>query len=122
MAKRPDAGSLKGLFSFQKRGDGDDGFGGPPVPGTGTMAEVFKDYGRLIPLVGSETVIAGRLAGRQPYRLTVRSNTNTRTIDPSWQIVDVRAPTKIYAILSPVSDSDMGNEWLDMLIAVGPVA
>lgn len=120
MAKRPQAGELKGLFSFQKKTDGDDGLGGT-TPGTGPFAEVFKDYGRLISLTGSETIIAGRLSGRQPYRLTVRSNTNTRTIDPSWQVVDSRSPIKVYAILSPVSDSDMGNAWLDMLIAVGPV-
>lgn len=119
MAKQPNSGDLHGLYSFQKRGDGNDGLGGI-FPGQGPFAEVFKSAGRLVPLTGSETIIAGRLEGRQPYRLTIRSHAAARTIDASWHIVDVRTG-KGYYVKSPISDADMHNQWLDMLVQEGGV-
>ncbi len=121
-SKKPTAGELRGLFSFQQRGAGNDGFpGSPDIPGTGPMTEVFKSAGRLTPMRGGEGITAGRLEGRQPYFLTFRSHTLARTIDTSWQVVDVRNNNKVYHVKSPISDADMHNQWLDMLVQEGGV-
>ncbi|UGX87119.1 phage head completion protein [Phyllobacterium meliloti] len=120
MPKKPGAGDLKYLFSFQKRGDVDDGFGGVIV-GTGPFATVFEAAARLIPMRGSETVIAGRLNGKQPYSCTFRgSHAMARTVNNAWQLVDARTG-KIYQVFSPTVDNDQNNAFLDMIIQEGAV-
>ena len=118
-SKQPTAGELRGLYSFQRKTDVDDGFG-TVVPGAGPFAEVFKAAGKLAPLRGSESVVAGRLAGNQPYVLQIRSHAAARTITTDWQVVDVRSGA-VYRVKSPISDADMKNAYLDMLVAAGPV-
>lgn len=120
MAKQPQAGDLRGLYSFQKRGDLDDGFG-TIVPGAGPFAEVFKAAGSLLPARGgSEAITAGRLAGRQVYYFTFRSHVLARTVTTDWQIVDVRT-AKIYKIKSPASDATQKSAYLDILVEEGAI-
>lgn len=119
MATKPGAGDLRGLYSFQKKGDVDDGFGNV-TPGAGPFEQVFKAAGELKPLRGGETVMAGRLLGQQTYALTFRSHPQARTVTTDWRVVDVRT-NKMYQIKSPASDSTQKNSFLDMLVQEGVV-
>lgn len=119
VSKQPTAGELRGLYSFQRKTDVDDGFG-TVVPGAGPFAEVFKSAGAMTPMRGSEAVVAGRLAGIQPYVLRIRSNADARLVTTDWRVVDVRT-SRVYQIQSPTSDADMKNAYLDMLVQEGAV-
>lgn len=72
---------------FQTRSGADDGFGNIV---TGPFVTMFTEPARLKPGVGSETVIAARLTGVQPYTITVRESSRTRCITPAWRAVDAR--------------------------------
>lgn len=117
MAKQPGAGDLRGRFDFQKHSIADDGFGNPTV---GEFQTVFSAAGRLIPLRGGETVLAGRLLGQQTYALSIRSSIQARTVTTDWRVIDARTG-RIYQIKSPASDADQKNAYLDMLVQEGAV-
>lgn len=120
MVSRVNSGDLRHLLSFQRKGDADDGFG-TIIPGAGPFAEVFHAVARLTPLRGgTETIVAGRLAGVQPYTCTFRSHPAARDATTDWRIVDLRT-NKIYQVKSPISDPDQKNAYLDMLIQEGAV-
>jgi hypothetical protein len=93
---------------------------GSIIPGIGPYETKFTAAARLTPARGSETIVAGRLAGKQPFYCTIRSSVLARTIETNWQAVDARSGT-VYAIRSPVSDADQKNAYLDMIIEEGPI-
>lgn len=101
-------------IAFQKRGEMDDGYGGTI---TGPFATVFEEPARLKPGIGSETVIASRIAGIQPFTITIRSSERTRQVTPAWRAVDVRAgetggqPNRVFDIKA-IANPD---EWDQML-------
>lgn len=109
-------GALRHKMAFQKRGDGNDGFGNS-VPGTGPFETEFSTWAALRPLRGSEAVMADRLSGRQPYVLTVRYSTHTAGVTPAWRIVD--ANNRVYAITSPLADPDGKRQWLEGIVTEG---
>lgn len=110
MAKRKGAGSLNCLVVFQRRVDIDDGYGGVK----GEWVDQFEDHARLAPRMGSESVIASRLQGIQPYTLTVRSHTQTRKVTPAWQAKNARTG-ETYDIATVVN-IDERNAYLEMLV------
>jgi SPP1 family predicted phage head-tail adaptor len=64
------------------------------VPGgvaADTWDEAFKRSARIRPLTGSEPVIAQRLTGVQPVVVTVRYDSQTKTVTPAWRLRDVRS-------------------------------
>lgn len=112
-AKRKGAGSLSGRVAFLEPDEIPDGYGGH----TTGYVERFQDAARLQPRVGSETVIASRLQGVQPYTLTVRSSTATRAVTPAWRVRNVRSG-KTYNIKAVVN-IDERNAWLELLVVEG---
>jgi hypothetical protein len=108
------------LLSFQKRGDADDGFGNI-LPGAGDFAEAFKAYADMSPMrVGSEAVIAARLAGTQPLNVRIIASEAARTMNSAWRAVDVRNPLRqfnITAIVDPTGE----NKYLDIAMTEGVV-
>lgn len=60
----------------------------------------FEMFARVQPLKGSETVIAARLAGTQPYIITVQSCRDTRRVTPGWRAVDANDTKRIFNIRS----------------------
>lgn len=110
MAKRSGAGSLNCLIIFQQRKSIDDGYGGTHED----WVDIFTDNARLKPRTGSETVIASRLQGIQPYSLTVRSHSKTRQVTPAWQAKNARTG-EIYDIASVVNIDERGA-YLEMLV------
>lgn len=97
---------MRERIAFQTRSEVDDGFGSVT---TGPYETVFEEPARLKPGLGSETVIAARLAGTQPYTMTVRSSVRTREITPAWQAVDVRNPSRIFDIKAIANPDEWGG-------------
>lgn len=101
---------MREKIHFQTRTMVDDGFGNETA---GPFATVFSEPADLIPGTGSETVIAARLAGTQPYTIIVRSSARTRQITPAWQAVDARDPSRIFDITA-ISNPDRWNGKLNI--------
>lgn len=125
MAKTPTSGSLRGRVHFQKRQLEPDPWGGEPREGD--FATVFTCAAEFIAMRGSETVIASRLQGIQPYIVRVRQSADTRAVDETWRIVDARAPqppadgARVFAIKAPPTDPNQKRAWLDFLVEQGRV-
>jgi head-tail adaptor len=121
MAKHMRAEDLRTKVFFQSRGMVDDGFGNM-VPG-GEFETQFHlpdgTWANLKPLRGSETVMASRLEGRQPYIITVRSSTDTRQVNEAWRIVEKNNADRIYAIKGPPTDPDNKRTRLEFLCELG---
>lgn len=113
MVKRSGSGSLSERIAFLQQVEGDDGYGGVVVG----WQSVFEEAGRLQPKLGSEPVVAGRLQGIQPYLLTVRSSTRTRSVTPAWRVRNVRTGRE-YNIKTAVN-VDERNAYLEMLVVEG---
>lgn len=111
--KRAGAGSLSERIGFEAEVEGDDGYGGTIVG----WQESFVEAARLEPRVGSETVIASRLQGIQPFTMTVRSNERTRNITPAWRARNKRSGV-VYAIKAAVN-IDERNQWIELLVVQG---
>lgn len=75
------AGDLRHRLLCQSKGPTTDEFGNP-VPTGGDWQTQFSVHAGMIPKNGGEAVLAGRLAGRQTYIVTIRSSRNTRQITP----------------------------------------
>lgn len=82
------AGKLRELVNFQNRTEEDDGFGNVTA---GPYATVWTAPARIEILRGSETVIAGRLAGSQTVAITIRWQPAAATLTTDWRAVDARS-------------------------------
>lgn len=111
------AGDLRERIHFQRRVAADDGFGN--VLASGAFETVFTVSANLRPLRGSESVMQSRLAGKQPYIVTVRSSSETREADESWQLVDARKADRIFAVKAPPTDPNGRRAWLEFLVTEG---
>ncbi|WP_028748507.1 phage head closure protein [Rhizobium mesoamericanum] len=77
------AGDLREVIEFQTRTEEDDGYGNVV---TGPFATVWSAPARIQILRGSETVIAGRLAGKQTIAATIRWQPDVATLTSSaWR-------------------------------------
>lgn len=112
------AGALRERLHFQRRGDGNDGMGGV-IPGAGEFETAFTVSGGLRPRTGSEAVMAARMAGRQPYILTVRWSRRMLDVTTAWQVVGARNPNRVLNIISPLADPDGRHQWLECLVEDG---
>ncbi len=111
------AGPMRGLLNLQQQVEGDDGYGNVTV----AWATVATVAAGLAPMRGGEQIVAARMAGRQPYIVTIRSSEQTRQITPAWRFVDARAgnrpdgePRRVLDIKA-ISDPDGKNAWLEAL-------
>ncbi|QMV02577.1 head-tail adaptor protein [Devosia sp. D6-9] len=120
MASKPSAGALRGRVHCQKRQPKADPWGGSEVT-SGTFSTVDTIACEFLPLRGSETVIANRLQGVQPYILRVRQSAFTKTIDTNWRFVDARDGRE-FAIRAPATDPDQKRMWLEFLCELGAPA
>lgn len=110
------AGALRERLRFERRPTtADDGYGN--VEGGWRM--MFQAYARVRPLVGSETVIAQRLSGVQPVRITVRSSALARQVTAGWRAVDMRDEARVFNITAPGANMDERNRWVDLMATFG---
>lgn len=114
------SGKLNTLLSFQKRSDGDDGFGNVE-PGKGPFVEVFKAWAAVIVEKGSAVQAGGVVVGRMPTKIIVRFDQDTHSIDNTYQIVVADEPD--FPPLQVVSavDPDMSREWVHITGTRGEV-
>lgn len=75
------------LVAFDARSSVDDGFGNQVE----TWVEQFTCRAGYTHLRGGESVIAGRLEGRQPIVVRVRASAAARQVSPAWRMRDLRA-------------------------------
>lgn len=75
---------------------------------------MFTAAARLTPRLGSETVIASRMQGVQPYTITVRSTEQSRMVTPAWRAVNGRTGA-VYDIKTAVN-IDERNAYIEMLV------
>lgn len=108
---------MRHRLAFQKADWIDDGYGGS----TSDWVTQFEEPARMKPGIGSETVIASRLAGVQPFTITIRSSERTRQITPAWRIVDSRAgnneygtPARVFDIKA-VANPDEWDQFLNII-------
>ncbi|MET3924602.1 head-tail adaptor protein [Devosia sp. 2618] len=118
------AGALRERLHCQKRGPGDDGWGGVVDNGKGPFENAFASpiSAGMRPRTGGEEVTAARLSGQQPYIVTVRNTSRTRQITTGWQLVDARNADRVFAITSPPADPDGKNQWLEFIAVEGKVS
>jgi head-tail adaptor len=109
------AGNLREMLHFQRRGPTDDGYGNPV---SGDFSTVFTTAARLEPMRGSETVIASRLQGVQPYRLTVRSSGETWQVGAEWRAIDARDASRVFNIRS-AANVDEKDAYIEMIVEKG---
>jgi head-tail adaptor len=108
---------MRERIHFQKRGDSDDGFG-TVIVGAGPFVTLFTEPARLKPGLGSETIIASRLEGIQPYTVTVRSSSRTRDVTTAWQLVDARNAGRVFNIKSIVNPDEHAR-YIDLVVVEG---
>jgi head-tail adaptor len=120
MAMQRNAGRLRDLLHFQRRGMEDDGFGN--MVAAGEFETIFDAYVGLAPRVGGEEITAARLNGRQPYVCLVGFSREMQEVTVGWQLVDARDQDRVFNIVSPPADPDGKRQWLEFLVVDGPVS
>lgn len=112
------AGPLKTKVFFQARPLVNDGYDNM-VPGGEWETQFHPDgtWANLQPMVGSESVQASRLQGKQPYLVTVRASEDTRLVNSSWRIVVKNDPDRVLAITAPPIEPERG--WIEIIATDG---
>ncbi|MFC3164133.1 head-tail adaptor protein [Ciceribacter thiooxidans] len=82
------AGKLRELVNFQNRTEEDDGFGNIT---SGPHVTIWSAPARIERLRGTESVMAGRLAGSQTVAITIRWQPAAATMTTDWRAVDARS-------------------------------
>lgn len=114
----PGAGELRSKVAFAVRKDVDDGKGNPQAT---AFVPAFECAAQVMPRFGGETVMAARLAGRQPVTIRVRQFSRTRGVTTDWRVTDVRSAVayNIRSIVDPFEGGAGRGVWLDMLCESG---
>ncbi len=90
------SGDLKSRITFQRKGDT-------------RWENVAPRWARIVYLRGDETVIAGRLTGRNTAVISVRADRDTKTVHTAWRIKDRNGVT--FNIRSIIPSGD--GAWID---------
>ena len=107
---------FRSRLHFQKRSVADDGYGNPVA---GKFETVFSPRAQMIARNGTETVMAERLQGVQPYTVRIRYSAQAAAITADWRIVDARKPERVFAITAPPVNVDDEDRWIELLVSEG---
>jgi SPP1 family predicted phage head-tail adaptor len=113
----PNSGDLRDRMRFEKRASTTDEYGNQSA---GDFEAQFTRWAQIMPLRGSEQVIASRLEGVQPVTVRVRWDAQTGGITTDWRAVDARSG-RVYAIKT-AADPDRRRRWMEMLCVAGEAA
>jgi len=111
--RKSGAGKLREVLSFQSRQMIDDGAGNEV---SGPWIEQCRANAEVVALRGTETVMASRLTGVQPYLATVRYSLGAAAVTTDWRAVDTRSGAS-YAIKTAVARERHG--YIDMMLVSG---
>lgn len=78
---------------------------------------MFEAWARVQPRRGSETVIASRLAGVQPYTITIRWSDIASKITPGWRAVDSNTDETFN--LRATANIDEKRRWIEIIAEGG---
>ncbi|TNB46810.1 head-tail adaptor protein [Martelella lutilitoris] len=109
-------GQLRSRLHFQKRIVADDGYGNEVA---GPFETVFTRRAQMIARNGTETVMAARLQGVQPYTVRIRYSAEAAAVTADWRIMDARKPGRVFAITAPPVNVDDENRWIEMMVSEG---
>ena len=115
MAEMRGAGLFIQRVAFDQRAEVEDEYGNMVAGWT----EQFQARAHFEYLRGSETVMAGRLAGQEPMLVRIRTSANARRIENEWQMRDKGDNDKPYNVTDVTWDNSRAV--ID-LIVVGGVA
>lgn len=101
--KMPRQRFLRHVVVFDAPRPGDDGMGNHVADG---WEQRFEARAEIMYLRGGETVVASRLAGRQPAVVTVLSGPDSEAVPTTWRIRDVLTG-RAFAIQARVPTDDM---------------
>lgn len=87
---------MRDRVTFQRRAVADDGAGN--AGRTGPWSDEFTCRAEIVPLKGSEQVIAARLSGVQPATIRVRYTARTAAITSEWRVYETLRPDVVYDI------------------------
>lgn len=109
------AGELTERIEFQARAPLD-----PPGDENGTAIGAWRHQffasAKLVPLRRGESVLAGRLAGVQPYIMTIHAQPAAANITTAWRVVNARTGES-FNIRTVERDPKRGS--IDLLIEAG---
>lgn len=108
------AGSLNERVTFMRFVSDEDEYGGQ----TGVWQDQFTAAASITWSRGGETVIAGRLQGKQPAILRIRTNASARTITPDWRVRDARTG-EVYNIRERPREARDSRGYLECLVEAG---
>lgn len=74
---------------------------------------------RVLARTGGEGVFAARLSSAQPFEITVRRDSGTKTLTTDDRVVDERDPARIWAIKSIAEVEGGRDRWLNLLCEAG---
>ena len=106
------AADLYGRMTFERPRAVPNGLGGQVVD----FVPVFEAHVKMRYLRGSETVIAARLAGKQPVVATVRRSRSAAAVTPEWRMRDLRSGL-VYNIRAVVPSDD--RRWIEITAESG---
>lgn len=84
-----------------------------------TWVDSFTAWAEYVPMHGSETILAGRLAGHHIQMIRVRATPQSREVKADWHLTDTRTG-EIYNIRDVTLSVD--RTWVDCLCEMGVAA
>lgn len=108
------ADKRRNRIKFQEPVTVSDGYGNE-VQG---FADSFTVWANITTIKTGETVMAGRLAGKQTVVLNVRFSGQTRRITTDWRGVDARESERVFNVRS-VTNVEERNAEFDILAESG---
>lgn len=108
------AGALNERVTFVRFVSTTDQWGGQ----TGTWQDQFTAAASITWSRGGETVIAGRLQGKQPAILRIRTNAAARAIAPDWRVRNTRTG-EVFNIRELPREARDSRGYLEMMVEAG---
>jgi len=115
----PQAGELSARVGFFKPVVADDGKGNRTAGFAGTAD--FTLAARIVPRLGGEQVLAGRLTGTDYVNITVRASGESKSVTPDWRAIDARTGDvyNIRSIIDPDEGTAQRGRFLELLCEKG---
>lgn len=120
MGNEPGAGDLDHRVAFATRKAESDGSGNTE----GAFVDRYPVWAKLAPKLGGEAVLGSRLAGVQPYAITVRDSPEMRRVTTDWRARHLsdcpcgRSENELYNIRG-IIDPYQTRKWLEMTVDAG---
>lgn len=120
MAMTIRAGDLRERVGFYKPTETDDGYGNTQI-GFAAVPTVGPVAAAIVPRLGGEALLAGRLAGKKFANVTVRCSSDTKQITTAWRARDERAGVdyNIRSIIDPGQGTPGHGRLLELLCEEG---